>query len=80
MGAPWLLGALVSWAGSLGCYLLHVAKHVLPAIKDALPLLRVQVENEVSSVVLIAFLIPARETEAWGSIPPPHPHPQGSQK
>lgn len=48
--------------GVTGClpYLLHVAKHILPAVKDALSLLRVQVENEVSGIVLVALLIPAK--------------------
>lgn len=45
-------------------HLLHVAQHVLPAVEDALPLLGVQVEDEVSGVVLIALLVPAGEMEA----------------
>lgn len=53
-------------------HLLHVAEHILPAVEDALPLLRVQVEDEVSGIVLIALLIPAGETEACaGRCPPP---------
>lgn len=58
----WLSGLMAVWRVGLGCLpnLLHVAEHILPAVKDALPLLRVQVENEVSGIVLIALLIPAR--------------------
>lgn len=54
----------VSWLWRAGPghlpYLLHMAKHILPAVKNALPLLRVQIENEVCRIVLIALLIPAR--------------------
>lgn len=54
----------------VSCYLLHVAKHVLPAVEDAFALLRIQVENEVSGVVLIALLIPARETRSLSLLHP----------
>ena len=56
-------------------HLLHVAQHVLPAVEDALPLLRVQVEDEVSGVVLIALLVPAGETAAWAGAGPSLPRP-----
>lgn len=63
-------------AGHAVClpHLLHVAKHILPAVEDAFPLLRVQVEDEVSGVVLIALLVPVGETEACAGpcpLPPP---------
>ena len=67
-GRLWLLGGGFLWPSgdSMVClpHLLHVAQHVLPAVEDALPLLRVQVEDEVSGVVLIALLVPAGEMEA----------------
>lgn len=65
-------GLWVTGEGTTGVsrYLLHVAKHVLPAVEDAFALLRVQVENEVSGVVLIALLIPARETRSLSLLHP----------
>lgn len=73
MGACMVPGGLwVTGEGTTGVsrYLLHVAKHVLPAVEDAFALLRVQVENEVSGVVLIALLIPARETRSLSLLHP----------
>lgn len=64
LAAGW--GFSVASGDSMVClpHLLHVAQHVLPAVEDALPLLRVQVEDEVSGVVLIALLVPAEEMAA----------------
>lgn len=38
--------------------LLHMAQNILTAVKDALALLRIQVEDEVSGVVGIRVFIP----------------------
>ena len=74
-GSPDSLRQVGVFHGHTVClpHLLHVAQHVLPAVEDALPLLRVQVEDEVSGVVLIALLVPAgdgRLSQRW-PLPPP---------
>lgn len=38
-------------------YLLHVSQNILPSVKDAFSLFRIQVVYEVCGVVFIAFLI-----------------------
>lgn len=42
--------------------LLHVAEDVLPAVKDPSALLAVQLVDEVSGEVLVAVLVPERQT------------------
>lgn len=39
-------------------YLLHVSQHILPAVKHSLSFFRVQLVDEVGSVVFITVLIP----------------------
>lgn len=41
-----------------GVYLLHVSQHVLPAVKHPSALLRIQLVDEVSSVVYVGVLVP----------------------
>lgn len=42
-----------------GCvYLLHVSQHILPAVKHSSTLLRIQLVDEVSSVVFTGVLVP----------------------
>lgn len=43
----------------LGTHLLHMPKHILPAVKHALSFLGVQVKDELRGVVFIASLISA---------------------
>lgn len=52
------LGATFLFPGE-GLYLLHVPQHIFPAVEDTLPLLRVEVVDEVGGVVLVAPLVPA---------------------
>lgn len=44
-------------------YLLHVAQHILPAVKHSSPLLRVQLVDKVRRVVFIRVLIPSGKIE-----------------
>lgn len=39
-------------------YLLHVSQHILPAVKHSFTLLRIQLVDEVSSVVFVGVLVP----------------------
>lgn len=41
-------------------YLLHMTKYILPTVKHTLALLCVQVEDKISGVVGIGFLIPEK--------------------
>lgn len=46
--------------GLITSNLLHMAEDILPAVKNTLSLLRIQVEDEISGVVGIAVFISTR--------------------
>lgn len=52
-------------AGHMITHLLQVTQNIDPAVKDALPLSRVEIMNEICGVVFVTFLIPTENNQLF---------------